>query len=122
MIDHNAHRPESKYEYLPKVGESKTFKLGIVKEVREGNTKFHFISKTKKTVFDASGKAMQVDVEENLGWHVEATLADSDKILSVTSFPAYLKTFYQFKLNDGDVVVIEHPEKGVWKVEVLGKV
>ncbi|MBD3194071.1 MAG: hypothetical protein GF317_03385 [Candidatus Lokiarchaeota archaeon] len=43
------------------------------------------------------------------------------KILSVSSWFAFIKVFKDHDVQDGDTIVVKHPKKGEWIVEKIDK-
>jgi rRNA maturation endonuclease Nob1 len=121
-INYNDEKYAGKYVYLPKMGETAVFDIEEIHEVKSDNPKFNFtenvpVMANGEQVVDDDGEA--VFKKKDLGYHVEAKLKDG-KLLSVTSLGAFFSVFKKHNIQDGDKVRIEHPEKGIWKVEKLG--
>ena len=106
---------QSKYVYLPRVGEIATFKIKEVRKVTGGKDRFHFIQRIKEVGDDEIERTF----EENLGWHIECDL-DDGKILSVSSLCAFNQVFRKHEVNDGDKIEINHKDRGEWLVTKLG--
>jgi hypothetical protein len=105
----------SKYVYLPTMGQTATFKIKTIKKAVSNNPKFNFTEIERIELPDGT----EAETKKNLGYHIECELQDSEQILSVTGLGSFLSVFKKHNIQDGDTVVIEHPEKGVWKVEKL---
>lgn len=101
---------DSKYVYLPKVGETKTFKIKTCREVREPGSKFNFKAREKMTFNDGSVAI----VEKDSGFRLEFILED-DRILTVNSWKPYYG-FRNLQVNDGDTIIITHKDKGEWLI------
>ena len=102
------------YVYPPKVGEEATFDIKEIREVKEGNDRFHF--KVKEKIVLPDGKEASAD--KSLGWHIECELADG-KILSVTSYAVFMQVFKENNIQDGEKVFMKHIGKGEWEVKKL---
>ena len=117
--------------YLPKVGERAVFKIKQVNEVTGGQDRFHFqITEKKKLQIPDTNppEYIETDIKTSLGFHIEAVLEDTvkgpdgsvkHKVLSITSYAAFVCTFKQHQINDGDHVEIYHKGKGEWEVDFL---
>jgi hypothetical protein len=112
-----------KYVYLPTIKSEETLEIHIkeIREVRTGLPKFHFTK--MEVVKGADGNPVMVagvplKAPVNMEFHIEAELMDG-RVLSVTSFPAFIEVFIKNKLQDGDKVSIQHKDKGIWIVEKL---
>lgn len=116
-LNYSEFKTDSKYVYLPRVGEEMIYEIKEISKVTEGNPKFHF-QQNQEVVLDDDSVAT---VKKNLGYHIEARLANG-KILSVNSLSAFLKVFKKYEINDGDHIRVFHIDKGEWEVEKLNEV
>jgi hypothetical protein len=112
MIDYNDPK-YNKYCYMPKEGESATFDIDVIEEVKTDDPKSKFAFKVKENV-DIPGIGI-TEVEKSLGYYIRAKLKDGRE-LSVTSMGAFSKTFKAHKIMDGEKVKIDHLGRGEWKV------
>jgi len=118
-IDYDQEKYQSKYCYLPKVGESAEFEIEEIYEVQSDNARFNFrervpVTQNGEQVVDDDGEPCFKD--KDLGYHIEAKLKNG-RLLSVSSLAAFHQVFKKFNVQDGDKVIIKHPEKGKWEVE-----
>lgn len=116
----------SKYIYLPKIGEKATFQILEIKKVETGQDRFHFQGRVEEEVFKKHPETGELvpakdTVLKSMGWHIECDLPEG-KILSITSFAAFLQVFKKNNVQDGDVITVKHIEKGEWEVTKLGEV
>ena len=118
-VDYNDEKYQGKYVYMPKMGASAEFDIKEIKEVQSDNPKFNFsenvpVMQGGVQLIDDDGEP--VFKKKDLGYHIEAELTNG-KILSVTSFPAFLLVFKANNIQDGEKVKISHIAKGEYIVE-----
>ena len=121
MIDYSNEKYQGKFIYMPRIGETLVVEIKEVREVKSDNPKFNFSENVPVMIGGEQGiddDGEPLFKKKDLGYHIEAELTNG-KILSVTSMSAFLSVFKKYEIQDGDKVKIEHPEKGVWKVEKL---
>ena len=112
--DDPKYKRESKYVYPPRIGETAEFEIKELKEVTDGDPRFHYRIRMNTVLPDGS----TATVDKNLGYHHNAILTNG-KILSITSKVAFDLVFVKYKINDGDKVRIEHENKNIWKITKL---
>jgi hypothetical protein len=109
--------------YLPKVGEENTFHIKRIYKKTEGLDKFHFFKKVKtykKTLHPETGKEIVKiqNVEENMGYHIEAELMNG-QILSISNISAFYRVFVDNNVQDGDKIKVKHLSQGAWQCEKI---
>lgn len=112
---------EKNYLKMPKVGESYDFsqhgKITEIKKVDNPDhklSKFNFTQKKMEIMYDALGNKVEVPKTEDLGYFYKLTFTDG-KVLQISAWqPFYALT--EAKVIEGDLIVVNHPEKGSWKV------
>ena len=86
-----------------------------IKKAVSKNPKFNFIEIAVIELPDGT----EAEQKKNLGYHIECELQDSEQLLTITGIGSFLSVFKKHNIQDGDTVVIEHVDKGEWKVEKL---
>jgi hypothetical protein len=105
----------NKFAKLPIIGESREFHIVSAKKVEVAQSNFNF--KKREKIVTPDGKEATIDVDQ--GYHYEYEL-DDGRTLSVGSWcPAI--AFQQINVQDGDWIIVRHPEKGKWEVEKLAQ-
>jgi len=115
MWEYPERKSETKFLKLPRVAES-ILRVKI-KEIRKGQAKdsrFNFHRREEQVI---NGKKVKVDVD--LGYNMEIETTEG-KILTISNWGLY-REFMKHKVNDGDTIDIEHPDRGVWKVTIINK-
>ncbi len=110
----------SKYTYLPKIGFKDTFTIKKIRKVIDGSDRFHFQGKVEEEVYKkdpVTGELVPAieSVNKSMGWHIECDL-DDGRVLSVTSFGAFLQVFKKHNIQEGDTIHVQHVDKGEWEV------
>jgi len=103
------------FEKWPKVGEEKIFFIKNSEKVNNPNDKFNFKRREKRKLEDG----FEAEVEVNLGYNYKITLSDG-KTLSLNNWSVYY-AMGAANVRDGDKILVKHPEKGMWKIEVLNQ-
>lgn len=121
MLNYDDEKYQGRYVYLPKLKEIAEFDIKEIREKKSDNEKFNFsenvpVMANGEQVIDDEGEP--VFKKRDLGYHVEAELQNG-KILSITSFSAFLAVFKKNEIQDGEKILVEHPAKGEWKVTKL---
>ncbi len=121
VINYGDEKYQGKFVYLPVMGETATFEIAEISEVKSDNPKFNFSENVP--VLINGEQAVDDDNElvfkkKDLGYHIEAKLKNG-KVLSITSMSAFIQVFKKHNIQDGEHIKVEHPEKGVWKVTKL---
>ena len=68
---------------------------------------------TGKVILPDGSKAEKT---EDLGYYLKVTL-DNDQELSINNLYHFQNLFVANKIQEGETIVIKHPDKGVWVVE-----
>jgi len=121
MINYGDEKFQGKYVFLPLMGETATFDIVELSEVKCDNAKMNFredvpITMNGEQVIDDEGEP--AFKKKDLGYHVEGKLKNG-KILVITSLSALMSVFKKNNIQDGDHVKIFHKDKGEWVVEKL---
>ena len=120
-INYNDDKYQSRFVYLPIIGEEAEFDIVELKEVHSDKEKFNFSESVPVLIngepaIDDEGEPILK--KKDLGYHVEATLKNG-KILTVTSMSAFIQVFKRNNVQDGEKIRVFHKERGVWEVEKL---
>ena len=111
----------NKYLKLPKVGASYDFSQhGKIMEITKIDnpehklSRFNFMQKGVEKLTDKDGKEKEVPIMNDLGYFYKITFEDG-KVLQIAAWqPFYALTGAEVK--EGDLFVVEHSEKGVWRI------
>jgi phage FluMu protein Com len=121
VINYNDEKYQGKFIYLPVMGQTAEFDIEEISEVKSDNPKFNFSEDVPVMIggeqaIDDEGEILTK--KKDLGYHIEARLKNG-KVLSVTSMSAFKQVFKKFNIQDGDKILVNHKEKGVWEVKKL---
>ena len=119
MINYDQEKYQSKFVYLPKLGEEAEFDIKEIREIQSDNPRFNFnvevpVMANGEQVVDDDGEP--VTKKKDLGYHVEAELKNG-KVLTITGMSAFISVFKKHNVQDGEKIIVRHPERGVWEVE-----
>lgn len=109
--------------YLPKVGEQDVFDIKRMWFDKADDDRFNFSKQEVVDLPDGSKATKHVTIknpETNEPFNLQCELSNG-KILSVSSFPAFMQVFKKGDVQDGDKIKVSHPAKGQWLVEKIGK-
>lgn len=120
-INYNDEKYQGRFVYLPLQGETAEFDIAEINEVKSDNPKFNFsesvpIMANGEQVIDDEGE--QVFKKKDLGYHIEAKLKNG-KTLSVTSMSTFIQVFKKHSIQDGEKILVNHKDRGVWEVTKL---
>jgi uncharacterized Zn finger protein (UPF0148 family) len=121
QFDYNQEKYQSKFVYLPRVGEAAEFEIKEIREVLSDNPKFNFVENVPviangEQLIDDEGEP--VFKKKDLGYHIECILTNG-RVLTVTSLTAFYQVFKKNNIQPGEKVRISHIDKGQWKVEKI---